>query len=225
MIYNNATGSGFFLNTLRYRINKTKQHVQSEVPVDEMNDLSLNDSPLTENERNELLIFFRSCNLRSEKDELINTMKKTIDFRRELLQDEKTQIMQSFPFYFADPNLVCLARNRCLMSPIHVMKFFVIFQILQDFIIMFPKIDSMSLFEKWTRMQSKIDCMNQPKLDASFDDLDIDINQFLGIYNNLRPQRSQFVNVVKSLIIFDKVRTRTSLIHEKKLNTFESKQI
>lgn len=112
MLYNSAANSGFLLNTLRYRMRKEKpyDHASSEVPTDEMNELSLNGSPLSEDERNNLLIFFRSCNLRTEKDQLIDKMKKTIDFRREVLRDEKTQIMQSFPFYFDDPKLVCWAR-------------------------------------------------------------------------------------------------------------------
>lgn len=72
----------------------------------EMKDLSINDSSNQQHERKELLIFFRSANLRHERDKLIETLKLTVDLRQEVLRDKKTQIMQIFPFYFADPTLV-----------------------------------------------------------------------------------------------------------------------
>lgn len=107
MLYNPAASTGFFLNTLRYRMNKKKLLASSDVPIDEMNNLSLSGAPTSEGEKNDLLIFFRSCNLRTEMSELIKTMKRTVDFRREVMRDVNTQIMQSFPFYFSEPKLVC----------------------------------------------------------------------------------------------------------------------
>lgn len=112
MLYNSATSTGFLLNTLRYRMNKQKQLASSDVPIDEMNNLSLNRAPRSEDEKNDLLIFFRSCNLRTEMSELIKTMKETVEFRQEVMRDVKTQIMQSFPFYFSEPKLVC---STCVM--------------------------------------------------------------------------------------------------------------
>lgn len=204
MVYNSASGTGYLYNTLRYRMQRMKP--DSVTPLmDEMENLSLDgDRSMSEDEKNGLLMFFRSCNLRTEKDELITTLKRTIAFRRMLLQDEKKPIIEMFPFYFAEPTLVCTSRNNShdifsMNNRIHS------FQILQDFEIMFPDIDSQSLVTKWPVLQPKIDKMQKPKLDASIDKLDVSINQFLTICNRLKPQRTQFATVVNNFIVFDKV--------------------
>lgn len=70
---------------------------------------------------------------------------------------------------------------------------------------MFAEIDSESLIVKWEKMLPKIAALKHTKFDDSADKLDININQFLVIYDNLKPQRSHFDNVVRSFIVFDKV--------------------
>lgn len=215
-IYNSAIGSGFLLNTLRYRKNK-----KQDVPIDEMKDLSLNDLPYSEDDINDFKTFFKACNLRTEKDELIITMKKTIELRRKIFQNEKTHIFQSFPFYFASPDLVSLARNQCNKCAIIFFCQFACIQVLEDFNMMFPEINAESLSEKWTKIEPNIAELNEPKFDKCIDDVDITINHFLAVYKSLKPQRISFDQAVKSLIIINKVASFLYII----LNNFNSVQI
>lgn len=47
-------------------------------------------------------------------DALIDRLKSTVDLRCEILQQDSTDFLESFPFYFAEPSLVSISSHSYL---------------------------------------------------------------------------------------------------------------
>lgn len=57
----------------------------------------------TEEEREQYLTFFKTCVLPRDINKLKETLKNTIDFRREIILEKETNFPELFPFYFVAP--------------------------------------------------------------------------------------------------------------------------
>lgn len=82
----------------------------------EMENLNLSDNnnnefePYTESEEQEALLFFRTCIVDRDVDELKIKMQRTIKIREALIKKKGTLFHQTFPFYFIMPTLVCFQK-------------------------------------------------------------------------------------------------------------------
>lgn len=64
--------------------------------------------PLTEEEINDLMLFFRTCIVRRDKEILKEKLTKTIEYREQQIKKKGVKFFELFPFYFIDVDLVCL---------------------------------------------------------------------------------------------------------------------
>lgn len=61
---------------------------------------------LTEDQQTELILFFKTCVVHNDMQELKAKMKETVNFRRSLILKKETRFPELFPFYFVDSELV-----------------------------------------------------------------------------------------------------------------------
>lgn len=62
---------------------------------------------LSPEEQKSAMLFFRTCMLDRDRNELIAKLKQTIKARETLIKQKGIKFHQVFPFYFLDPSLVC----------------------------------------------------------------------------------------------------------------------
>lgn len=67
---------------------------------------SENTEELSIEEKQDLVLFFKSCLTSKCVDEIKDKLKSTVKFRAELLSDESTNIPELFHFFFVKPELV-----------------------------------------------------------------------------------------------------------------------
>lgn len=68
--------------------------------------MTLNEKPFSEEEKNEIMMYFKTCVVRNEKTSLIEKLKETVNLRIDIMKNAETNITESFPFYFVEPSLV-----------------------------------------------------------------------------------------------------------------------
>lgn len=103
MLY--GTNSGFLYDKLRYRAKKDTKSVNNEDNLDD-NVCPSVQNIFSDEEKDELLHYFKYCVVAQNKEELQSKLEMSIEFRRQILQDPPEPIYKLFAFYFVDPNLV-----------------------------------------------------------------------------------------------------------------------
>lgn len=61
---------------------------------------------LTEEQQTELILFFKTCVVHTDKERLKLKMNETVKFRRSLITKSETRFPELFPFYFVESDLV-----------------------------------------------------------------------------------------------------------------------
>lgn len=107
LLYDSASSSGFVYNAMRYRKTKARAGTKSKINdvTSDLENLRLIDKVYTEDEKEDLRIFFKTCLAHKDESLLIEKMKESVQFRCELIKD-KVNLTETFPFYFASPKLV-----------------------------------------------------------------------------------------------------------------------
>lgn len=59
-------------------------------------------------DENNLLEFLKTCVVKNDLPDLKKKLTESVSIRRKYLQKSMTEIQEMFPFYFADPRLVCI---------------------------------------------------------------------------------------------------------------------
>lgn len=102
-LYDSKNSKGSIYYALRYR--RTKDRRSNEL-ISKMNDLSVTNEKFSEDEKQELQIFFKTCLVHKNRAQLIEKLKETVEFRCSLLKSNKENLRGTFPFYFTCPSLV-----------------------------------------------------------------------------------------------------------------------
>lgn len=74
--------------------------------VEATQNMSLNEKAFSEEEKKEIIMYFKACVVRIEKTSLISKLKETVNLRIEIMKNAETNITEIFPFYFVEPDLV-----------------------------------------------------------------------------------------------------------------------
>lgn len=61
---------------------------------------------LSDEEKEDLMLFFKNCIIPRDKPKLLETLKETISFRKEIFALEATRLANCFAFYFTSPDIV-----------------------------------------------------------------------------------------------------------------------
>lgn len=177
-MYNSKCSSGYLYANLKNRKRKEVKQNQifAEILVEDVSNY------LTEAEKQKYLLYFKMCVLPKEIDLLKEIMRKTIEYRKELIGANNQEIQEIFPFYFTTPELV-----------------------LFDFGIRFKNANGNSFVEKWPDMQKKLENLMDFSF-APFAGCDDDvINAFAFLLKLLPAVRSNFGKSLKHLMVFEKV--------------------
>lgn len=116
MLYNSAKSCGFIYNILKYRKARAKPRsteINTNIvtdAIDAIHSMTLNDD-MTEEEKKEILLFFKSCLVRDERSVLLEKLKISIKLRCEVLKDGHMDSREVFPFYYTSPDIVRLEMN------------------------------------------------------------------------------------------------------------------
>lgn len=104
-MYNSVAKKGFLYNKLFYkkykqRVPRPTKPVQDEaVPTDDTENLSYD-------AENEYMLFFRTCLVSRDKEELKIKLTQSIKEREILMKNQAIDFPKLFPFYFLSPDLV-----------------------------------------------------------------------------------------------------------------------
>lgn len=106
MLYDSKNKKGLVYQKVMYK----KYHKKGLVKT--MSNLVLEsddaEDSLSPEEETTAFLYFRTCIVNKEKDLLKIKLKQTIKAREAAIKKKGTVFFQSFPFYFVDPELVCL---------------------------------------------------------------------------------------------------------------------
>lgn len=91
---------------MRYRKDKGRKSNESNELESQMNNLRVTNEEFSEDEKQKLLIFFKTCLVHKNRAQLIEKLKETVEFRCLLLTSDKDSLSEIFPFYFTCPSLV-----------------------------------------------------------------------------------------------------------------------
>lgn len=157
---------------------------------------------LTEEEVKAAMLFFRTCVVNRDREQLKIRLKQTIRAREVLIKTKGTKFHQLFPFYFIDPMLVCFS-DLCekYLSLIQITHS----QILFDFEIRSPDINSNALLEVWPTLKS--DVIRELSLcdrDECANYFDKEIGFFIALLK-LLSVKNRFEEKVDAFIIFTDV--------------------
>lgn len=145
--------------------------------------------PMTEADEKEALLFFRTCILDRDMDELKNKLQQTIKVREALIKKKGTIFHQLFPFYFVEPTLIIF-----------------------DFEIRSPDLNSSALIEKWEGLKSLVPLELTPtERDECFRYFGKEVGLFIALLR-LLSTKTKFEEKVGAFIIF----TDVSVIFSKK---------
>lgn len=171
-------------NTITYR----KYHKRDlNIEMENLNLSDYNDEfgqlePMTEAEEKEALLFFRTCILGRDMDELKNKMQRTIKVREALIRKKGTIFHQVFPFYFVEPTLIIF-----------------------DFKIRSPDLNSIALIEKWEGLKLLAPLELTPtERDECFGYFGKEIGFFIALLK-LLSTKAKFEEKVDAFIIFTDV--------------------
>lgn len=65
-----------------------------------------NEPELSQEEKDELTLFFKTCVVPDQKLALLRKLEATVQFRTTMLKDATTNFTELFPFYFVCPDIV-----------------------------------------------------------------------------------------------------------------------
>lgn len=99
MLYDKRLRRGFLYDKLR-NLNRNRTQCLSD---DEHGD---EEGP--ENSETSLLSYLRTCVVKDQLNELKKKLTESVTIRRKHLRKGMVEIKSMFPFYFADPRLVCI---------------------------------------------------------------------------------------------------------------------
>lgn len=71
-----------------------------------MQDLNMGEKDYSESEIQEILIYFRTCIVSTDKSALIKKLSQTTNLRCKILEANNQDLREIFPFYFVSPDLV-----------------------------------------------------------------------------------------------------------------------
>lgn len=103
---------GFLYNAIVYRRRKNRRTRQSVMNISMSN--------LTEDQKDGIKNFFKTCRLPQAKDNVKNTMAQYKDYRMDLILNSFDEYKEIWSFYFVCPDLVRLfsivviRENRCI---------------------------------------------------------------------------------------------------------------
>lgn len=95
---------GYLYNKFKNQKEKLMRKMQANLTVS--SDADRNECQYSEEEKLELLLFFKTCLIPKDKSKLLQTLKETIQFRKELYACDSTIFADSFKFYFISPDIV-----------------------------------------------------------------------------------------------------------------------
>lgn len=100
---------GLVWNKLSYQ--RYKKHGQGQQDLAQsMANMELSDDsmsePITEEELKSIMLFFRTCIVAKERNDLKVKLRKTVKQREEMIKKKGIQFFEVFPFYFIDPSFV-----------------------------------------------------------------------------------------------------------------------
>lgn len=154
------------------------------------------------------LLFFKTCIVERDVDELKKRLELSIEMREELINSKDTEFHKLFPFYFIDPLLVSTFLIGIVKNYFPFLSIFLLFsiQINFDFAIRNKTIDPDVLFKKWPEIKNDV-LLNIRARDR--DDLlkffNEDIGYYLCLLKLLVPANADLPNVTSKLVIFSDV--------------------
>lgn len=80
-----------------------------DVTIEVIEELTLNEKSsesFSEEEKKEILIFFKSCHVESNKIALMEKLQNTVQLRCEIFEEKNKDLREIFPFYFVSPEIV-----------------------------------------------------------------------------------------------------------------------
>lgn len=99
--------SGFLYEKLRNKSrNVNSDENQNEIVFNTERERESHEFLIDAEAADELMQFFRNCVVSQNKEEIIEKLKYSVEFRRSILQNPPEPIFKIFGFYFVDPELV-----------------------------------------------------------------------------------------------------------------------
>lgn len=112
-LYDPDNRSGFLL----YKLQNMKK-LENRKQKGNANDNMRGTAPLTDDEENELILYFKNCVIsRQNKEELKAKLKDTVQFRNQLMLRKNINFPETFSFYFASPEMVNYLIPIALLKP------------------------------------------------------------------------------------------------------------
>lgn len=90
-----------------YKKYQKKNLVQALDDLNVSSDDIADSDALSEEEEKAAMLFFRTCVVHRDREQLKIKLKQTVKARENLIRKKGTKFHQVFPFYFIDPMLVC----------------------------------------------------------------------------------------------------------------------
>lgn len=103
---------------IKYRKRKNKSNAKKDENDDEaavdntievIEELTLNEKSsesFSEEEKNEMFIFFKSCHVETNRIALMEMLQNTVQLRCEIFKEKDKDLREIFPFYFVSPEIV-----------------------------------------------------------------------------------------------------------------------
>lgn len=192
MLYDAKNKKGLVWNKISYSKYRKRDLVAA---VENLNLLDDNDEfeghePLTEAQEKEILLFFRTCILDRDMDELKVNMQRTIKVREALIRKKGTIFHQTFPFYFIDPKLI-----------------------LFDYMIRSPALNSNALIDKWDNLKLSLSLeLEVAEREECSKYFDKEAGFFITLLK-LLSTKPKFEEKVNAFIIFTDVSVAYSIKH------------
>lgn len=99
LLYDTTKQSGFLFNALKYE-NQKKRKATKAV------ELAVDGNTFTDEEKENILKYFKRCVLPKEQKMVMKKMKETKTMRRELILNDFYKYRECWQFYFVSPELV-----------------------------------------------------------------------------------------------------------------------
>lgn len=158
------------------------------------------------------LLFFKTCIVERDLDELKKRLEQSIDMRHNLIKRKDTEFHKVFPFYFVEPSLVSIFSKKLAKLKRMYKAFF--FQISFDFEIRYKAIDTNTFFNKWPAIKKNvIAAVNASSRDSLLTYFDENIGFYLCLLKLLVPATANLPNCISKFVIFSDVSSKCEITH------------